>query len=517
MSRLVIVGTLLSLALSAAAPTSARAQERPVVFLHGLASSPESWAGAVNRLGPKIYIAPHSPTLDWKKSYVAQANSLSFNSTLSRLPSHLTYAVGHSNGGIVAREWSRRRTLAGIVTLGTPHGGAPLITNLAEWNVHVGLVTGYVGVVMNAFARPSNTSWVMNVVHPFLTEALSYARAAIVDLVATLGINGQFPVTAEMRPGSAYLASLNSSANLSREATAVPRRAGIVSIANNYFYAGPMRAAYPDHADLFATGLYGAIGGLQIWGTWILANSAQTDTAAIQQAQSLFSLAAHLTRLDPIYCAMVSSTTAATCLPNDGVVPYTLQHYPNALNVIIGTNGSWGPAHTRLTQQSDDALNRILIETMKIPVRTAVPPPPVPPPPAPGPGPGPGPTPPGPPPAPGPSGDHVNAMMPGDQLWPGDKVRSTDMRFDLVYQRDGNLVLSQQDVPIWHSGTHGSQPGRVMMQHDGHFVIYDANERPVWSTGTAGYPGAWLIVQNDGNMVIYSEDGHQLWATHTAR
>lgn len=515
MRRLIALTVLPIVAICALTPGVAGAQERPVVFLHGLASSPDAWYGASTRLQQRAFIVPHRPALEWKQTYVYQANALSSNATLSGLPSNLTYAVGHSNGGIVAREWSRRRPLAGIVTLGTPHGGAPLITNISEWSYYVSLVPAYATIAMNAFTRPSDTSWVMSVVHGLISGAVTYAQRALFDLVATLGINGQYPVTGEMRPGSAYLASLNSGANLAREAGAVPRRAGIVSIANNFFYGGPMRAIAPDHADAFAASLYEIIGGLNFWGGWILAHSAQTDSAAIQQAQGLFSLAAHLARLDPLYCAMVSSTTSATCLPNDGVVPYTLQYFPNAFNVVMGVNGTWGPAHTRLTSQSDDAIFRVFLESMQIPARTAGPPPPPPPTPSPGPGPAPGPTPP--PPAPGPSGDHFNSLLPGDQLWPGDKVRSTDMRFDLVYQRDGNLVLSQQDVPIWHSGTHGSQPGRVMMQHDGHLVMYDASGRPIWSTGTAGHPGAWLIVQNNGDVVIYSEDGFRLWATNTAR
>src|SRR5690606_32105408 len=262
------------------------------------------------------------------------------------------------------------------VTLGTPHGGVPLITNLPEWSYYVSLVPAYAAVAMNAFTRPSGTSWVMSVVQSFVSGAVTYAQRALYDLIVTLGINGQFPVTSDMRPGSAYLTSLNSTANLGRDAGAVPRRAGIVSIANNYFYGGPMRAVAPDHADAFAASLYEIIGGLNFWGTWILTHSAQTDTAAIQQAQGLFSLAAHLARLDPIYCALVSSTTSATCLPNAGVVPYTLQHFPRALNVVIGVNGTWGPAHTRLTSQSDDAIFRVFLESMQIPARTAGPPPP---------------------------------------------------------------------------------------------------------------------------------------------
>ena len=109
-------------------------------------------------------------------------------------------------------------------------------------------------------------------------------------------------------------------------------------------------------------------------------------------------------------------------------------------------------------------------------------------------------------------------MLPGDVLRPGEWIRSNDGRFELVYQGDGNLVLDQQGTAIWASGTHGRAPGLVVMQHDGNFVMYDANNVPIWtSDGSYGHAGAWLIVQDDGNVVIYSEGGTALWNTGTAR
>lgn len=111
----------------------------------------------------------------------------------------------------------------------------------------------------------------------------------------------------------------------------------------------------------------------------------------------------------------------------------------------------------------------------------------------------------------------MDSLLPGDILWPGDKIRSTDFRFELLYQGDGNLVLSAGSQALWHSGSHGTSPGRVMMQHDGHLVVYNAQGEPVWASGTAGHVGAWLNLQNDGNLVIYSSNGQPVWATNTGR
>lgn len=486
------------------------AQERPVVFLHGLQSSPEAWAPASDRLRQRTMIAPHRPSLAWRESYARQAQGLG---ALSALSGTTTVAIGHSNGGIVAREWSRNRPLSGIITVGTPHAGAPLVTNFTQWSSFAGATSSYVGAVMSAFSRPSQTSWVMSPVQAMLEWAIGYGRMAVLDVAAATSIGIIHPVTADMRPGSAYLSSLNSSANLGREASAVPRRAGIVSVANNYYWAGPARAAAPEAADAIATGLYGTIAGLDFWAAWILANSAHGDPSAIAQAQSLFSLSAHLASIDPIYCAMVSSVSSMQCLPNDGVVPHTSQRYPNALNIVLGTDGSWGPAHIRQTQQSDDTLLRTLIEVMQVPVRSAgsPPPPPSPPPSTPPSSPTPGP-------GSGGSEGRTDLMLPGDVLRPGEWIQSNDGRFEFVYQGDGNLVLYQQGSPIWHTGTHGRAAGQVVMQHDGNFVMYDVNNVPIWSSdGSYGHAGAWLIVQDDGNVVIYSNEGIALWDTGTVR
>lgn len=83
-----------------------------------------------------------------------------------------------------------------------------------------------------------------------------------------------------------------------------------------------------------------------------------------------------------------------------------------------------------------------------------------------------------------------------------------------VYQYDRNIVLYDDRLPVWSSGTIGSSPGVLRMQLDGNLVLYDANDIPIWDSGTVGHPGASLAVQNDGNAVIYDR-GSPLWSTDT--
>lgn len=108
------------------------------------------------------------------------------------------------------------------------------------------------------------------------------------------------------------------------------------------------------------------------------------------------------------------------------------------------------------------------------------------------------------------SATSINARF---EMLPGATVSSANLRWRLVYQTDGNLVLYDDVLRTapWASYTAGTSPGRVLMQADGNLVIYDQLGRGVWSTGTVGYPGAYVVLQNDGNLVIYAASGQPLW------
>jgi len=116
-------------------------------------------------------------------------------------------------------------------------------------------------------------------------------------------------------------------------------------------------------------------------------------------------------------------------------------------------------------------------------------------------------------PAPRPTGDF---MAPGEALLANQKKTSSDGRFQLIYQGDGNLVLYQIGLgALWASNTWGTSPGQAIMQGDGNLVVYDASGRALWASGTWGNPGSSLSVQSDGNVVVYRPAGPAIWATNT--
>lgn len=104
-------------------------------------------------------------------------------------------------------------------------------------------------------------------------------------------------------------------------------------------------------------------------------------------------------------------------------------------------------------------------------------------------------------------------LLPGEILLPGQQMVSTDNRFRLVFQLDGNVVLYFGGAALWATATMTGASMYLDMQGDGNLVLYDPALTPLWYAVTST-PGARLVLQNDGNLVIYS-GATALWATGT--
>jgi hypothetical protein len=85
-------------------------------------------------------------------------------------------------------------------------------------------------------------------------------------------------------------------------------------------------------------------------------------------------------------------------------------------------------------------------------------------------------------------------------------------RLRLTVTGGGDLVLQDQGRTVWRTGT--TTGVKLVMQNDGHLVLYDAGNGTAWSSGTAGNPGAVLILRADGNLVI-ALNGRTLFQTGT--
>jgi LysM repeat protein len=119
----------------------------------------------------------------------------------------------------------------------------------------------------------------------------------------------------------------------------------------------------------------------------------------------------------------------------------------------------------------------------------------------------------------------VDVLRAGESLGIDQKLTSSNGKYSLIMQGDGNLVLyTESNTPVWATRTQGSGAIRASLQDDGNLVLYTKEverrfrrDEPVavWASKTSG-EHVRLILQDDRNLVIYTADGRALWASGTA-
>jgi pimeloyl-ACP methyl ester carboxylesterase len=362
--------TFLLMGLVVSGP-AARAQDRPVVFVHGFGSSGDTWRGAASRLQSRLAIHTETPSLGSNALYETQAHEL--QQRLGGTGADVI-AIGHSNGGVVARQWSRQHPVSGILTVNSPHGGAPIVSNIYNYaGFNAGLV-GSINDVFRVFGQGCcSWQWIVSAYAGVWDFAANAAAVSIAHLSGAIALNAALPVSPSMAPGSGYLSSLNSGGNLAREAADVPVRAGIASTARNFYWGGAFRAIYPDKGDEMAYWRDAARFGMQTYAAYIYANAPYEDWWAFEIASSMLTAAHYLSIMDEWWCQSVSVVGLGACWVNDTMLPQWTQVYPGGLFVDTGWSG---PAHTQATRMSDALIDQVLTHHMAVPLRGGGPPPP---------------------------------------------------------------------------------------------------------------------------------------------
>jgi pimeloyl-ACP methyl ester carboxylesterase len=469
--------------------------QQPVVFVHGLNSNGATWNEAAARLTQELDVQVFQPTQSWWAAFQQQGAELQNNPDIGGLPA-ATIAFGHSNGGVVAREWSKLHPLTGLATIGTPHQGTPIVNHMYDWTLFVDNSRYYDNGLVASFDSSWHNQHLHWVLNALLGNGLGWARwfrsYAAYEALAAAGLDPSLPVFSQMSVPSLYLATLNSDENLSREQT-IPYRVGVLNLPRNFWLGGPLRLlVQPQNADSAGVALHAAAAALFYFGSYVQSNADLDDPFgwldANEKSNWMIQLGEWINEIDLTWCSLVSSpgrANGSACLPNDSLVSWESQVYPGATTV-----GFEGAAHTYETRRSGDAIYWVLHYIMGVPPRAPAPPPPP------------------------PVGDDV--LGPFMWLYHDQWRTSNNGRFTLYYQADGNLVIYRDDgVPIWASGTDGTSLGNVTMQGDGNLVITDGEGTPIWSSDTWGNEGAYLIMQGDGNLVIYRPGWVPIWASGT--
>ena len=374
------------------------ADDRAAVFIHGLGSSGRTWDAAVSRLAPRLAITTYQPDLDWRALYEFQATELE-QKLGSQMPAS-PIAIGHSNGGVIARQWSRSRNLGAVITLGSPNQGVPFVDHVFEWFRFLDDILVRISNVGAIFANYVDTDawW-------WLPAQWAHDFGFGVDLwnisgngIVGLGFDYQVPVLSEMRAGSPFMANLNSQSSRDHEVAQIANRATIVNVARDFDHGGPMRVLAPDdyerwHIEINVAGIV-----LEGLATFVRLTADIQDQAAFDLADRISSVAEWFLQFEEVWCRSVSDPSPlpiARCMENDGIVPawsmaYDIPRVPHIVRLD-------GPIHTQETADSDEQLYEALTTIAMVGRRPAPSPEPVDDPgggnPAPDPSPGPSPPP----------------------------------------------------------------------------------------------------------------------------
>ncbi len=472
---------LLPLLLTLAMPRLAMAQDPPLVLVHGIKSNGVTWVDAETRFNRQLAVTVYNPTTDWQRLFAEQAAQL--HASLPGVQG-VPVVVGHSNGGVVAREWSKTRAMKGLLTLSSPNQGAPIANNSIAWGMYNASIIAGLLNLQSSFSNPSEGSyWIYSVIQGALAFASDTVSMSVAAMAST-GFDLYAPVFGQDKVGSSYMQALNSPANLARETSAIPNRVSIATYVPDYNLGGVVRAISPDNAGYFRAALWAAVGTLDVWAGTIASSGNPRD---LERSGRMLTASFLLSLHEGMWCQAVSDPTpyavtlGGACYPNDTFIPMWSHVLPGSL-VVPKPNM---PAHVQQTQQMIPVLYEVLTTHMGVPPRGA-----------------------------GGAPASPSTLTGGQSLAPGQQIWSPDRRYRLTFQTDGNLVIYRFDgAAVWWTGTTGISPNVARMQVDGNFVVYDTALNAPWHTHTFGNPGAYLSMQNNGAIVIYTAGGARLWGS----
>merc|ERR1711953_998164 len=81
-------------------------------------------------------------------------------------------------------------------------------------------------------------------------------------------------------------------------------------------------------------------------------------------------------------------------------------------------------------------------------------------------------------------------------------------------QENGNLAIFKGEETLFATQTIGKEGAYLEVQKDGNVVLKN-NDGIVWAADTKGNPVRALILENDCQMYLYSRDNKKIWASNT--
>ena len=353
-------------------PSLRLAAQAPAAFVHGLASNASTWGSTPQELASQFNIQTRAPSLSAFSFYGSQAAQL--NSWLPAqfsVPLTNLIAIGHSNGGIVSREANRQfQPMQGVITIGTPHDGA-----FAAQRLRQGYITDYFQDMAAQATAPLyyyGTNYYSDACFSVcyllwnginnLYQGVAYALDASGFLIAAGATDGT--VLEEMVPGSSFLASLNGSVNLAREASAIPRRIAVTSMADpslTSLFVG----LFPNSANSLTNWQFRSANVYLLYYEFYADYNDWNDMYAWDKRAHAFlwwNGAMALANIDYHWCNLIGGFNfGLNRCESDGIVATTAQVWPGNTRTYEIVNG---PGHLQETTSTlvKDKLIRALLE-----------------------------------------------------------------------------------------------------------------------------------------------------------
>jgi RHS repeat-associated protein len=110
-----------------------------------------------------------------------------------------------------------------------------------------------------------------------------------------------------------------------------------------------------------------------------------------------------------------------------------------------------------------------------------------------------------------------SVMVLGQMIRTGQSLTSSNRRYTLLLQQDGDLVLTRNadGAKIWSTGTSGRPANRLLLQGDGNLVLAPDTGSATWTSGTGGSAATWLLLRDDGNLTLLMSSRLVVWQTNT--
>lgn len=177
---------------------------KTIVLQHGFFSDNRTWGRMRGWLKTDmVYAGLEANTTTWPNTYEDQAVQL--NQDLSgRISPQGAVLIGHSNGGMISRTLARNPSIgglapanvSGVITIGTPHWGAPLAKHLRSIN-RLFRWGGDVAILLCAWTDTAGC------------QSFQYiSNSTLANIFTSLA--GNVPVLNEMQPNSSYHSTVNS-------------------------------------------------------------------------------------------------------------------------------------------------------------------------------------------------------------------------------------------------------------------------------------------------------------------